>query len=104
ARAAVHYLISQGHQRIAAITGPIDVPSSNERLEGYILALQNAGIEVDSNLQIRGDYTVVSGVSSAEQLLLLRQRPTAIFCFNDEMAIGVMKLLKKQGFMIPEDI
>ncbi|MGO4893637.1 LacI family DNA-binding transcriptional regulator [Flavobacterium sp. W21_SRS_FM6] len=104
ASAAVNYLISQGHQRIAAITGPMDVPSSNERLEGYILALQNAGIEVDSNLQIRGDYTVVSGVSSAEQLLLLRQRPTAIFCFNDEMAIGVMKLLKKQGFMIPEDI
>ena len=104
ASAAVNYLISQGHQRIAAITGPIDVPSSNERLEGYILALQNAGIEVDTSLQIRGDYTVVSGVSSAEQLLLLRQRPTAIFCFNDEMAIGVMKLLKKQGFMIPEDI
>jgi LacI family repressor for deo operon, udp, cdd, tsx, nupC, and nupG len=36
--------------------------------------------------------------------LLLRNRPTAIFCFNDEMAIGVMKLLKKQGFLIPEDI
>ena len=104
AKAAVDYLISQGHRRIAAITGPNDVPSSNERLQGYCEALEHAGIAFDPDLQIAGNYTVDSGVSCAEKLLLLRKRPTAIFCFNDEMAIGVMKLLKKQGFLIPEEV
>lgn len=104
AKAAVDYLISQGHQRIAAITGPDDVPSSNERLQGYLESLHRAGLEFDPDLQIAGSYTVDSGVACAEKLLLLRKRPTAIFCFNDEMAIGVMKLLKKQGFLIPEDV
>lgn len=104
ARVAVSYLISQGHRRIGAITGPADVPSSNERLQGYLLALQDAGIDIDSSLQIAGSYTVDSGAICAESLLLLRNRPTAIFCFNDEMAIGVMRLLKRQGFLIPEDI
>lgn len=104
AKAAVSYLISLGHSRIAAITGPGDIPSSNERLQGYTEALTQAGITVDPDLQIAGSYTVDSGVSCAEKLLLLRKRPTAIFCFNDEMAIGVMKLLKKQGFLIPEDV
>jgi LacI family transcriptional regulator, repressor for deo operon, udp, cdd, tsx, nupC, and nupG len=104
AKTAVNYLIGEGHKRIAAITGPSDIPSSNERLQGYFDALQEASIDIDSDLQMAGDYTVDSGINCAEQLLLLRKRPTAIFCFNDEMAIGVMKLLKKQGFLIPEDI
>lgn len=104
AKAAIAYLISEGHERIAAITGPDDVPSSNERLQGYTEALSEAGLDVDPALQIEGCYTVDSGVACAEKLLLLRKRPTAIFCFNDEMAIGVMKLLKKQGFLIPEDV
>lgn len=104
AKAAVAYLVSLGHQRIAAITGPNDVPSSNERLEGYLAGLQAANINADIDLQFEGDYSLESGVAGAEKLLLLRKRPTAIFCFNDEMAIGVMKLLKKQGFLIPEDI
>ncbi|KXI30881.1 LacI family transcriptional regulator [Paraglaciecola hydrolytica] len=104
AKAAVDYLVAQGHKRIAAITGPDDIPSSNERLQGYFAALEEAGLVLDPDLQIAGTYTVDSGVNCAEKLLLLRKRPTAIFCFNDEMAIGVMKLLKKQGFLIPEDV
>jgi LacI family transcriptional regulator, repressor for deo operon, udp, cdd, tsx, nupC, and nupG len=104
AKAAVEYLIGQGHTRIAAVTGPDDVPSSKERLEGYHYALQGAGIAIDNNLQLAGDYTAESGKSCAEKLLLLRDRPTAIFCFNDEMAIGVMKLLQRQGFNVPNDV
>ena len=79
AKAAVNYLISLGHKRIAAITGPGDIASSNERLEGYRLALINAGIEPDKALQLEGDYVVQSGMDCASQLLLLPQRPTAIF-------------------------
>lgn len=104
AKAAVNYLLSLGHTRIAAITGPSNIPSSNERLEGYQLALTEAGIEPESSLQLEGEYVVESGMDCASQLLLLPQRPTAIFCFNDDMAIGVMKFLQKQGFVVPNDI
>jgi LacI family repressor for deo operon, udp, cdd, tsx, nupC, and nupG len=104
AKAAINYLISLGHKRIAAITGPDDIASSNERLEGYQLALKEAGIELDSTLQLEGDYLVQSGMDCASRLLLLPQRPTAIFCFNDDMAIGVIKFLQKQGFVVPDDI
>lgn len=104
AKAAIDYLISLGHKRIAAITGPDDIASSNERLEGYQMALKEAGIEPDIALQLEGDYLVQSGMDCASQLLLLPQRPTAIFCFNDDMAIGVMKFLQKQGFVVPDDI
>ncbi|GAC19783.1 LacI family DNA-binding transcriptional regulator [Paraglaciecola arctica] len=104
AKAAINYLISLGHKRIAAITGPGNIASSNERLEGYQLALNEAGIELDSALQLEGEYLVQSGMDCARQLLLLPQRPTAIFCFSDDMAIGVMKFLQKQGFVVPDDI
>ncbi len=103
-KVATEYLISLGHKRIAAITGPSDIASSNERIEGYKLALEDAGIKADSAFQIEGSYDVQSGMDCASQLLMLPQRPTAIFCFNDDMAIGVMKFLQKQGFVIPDDI
>ncbi|WP_158970079.1 LacI family DNA-binding transcriptional regulator [Paraglaciecola sp. L3A3] len=104
AKAAVDYLISIGHKRIAAITGPNDVPSSNKRIKGYFQALDEASITADSSLLIEGNYDVKSGVDCAQKLLLLHQRPTAIFCFNDDMAIGAMQFLQQQGFKIPEDI
>ncbi len=104
AKTAVEYLISLGHTRIAAITGPDMVPSSNERLDGYKQALEQAGIVLDPQLQMVGTYVVDSGMEGARRLLMLEQRPTAIFCFNDDMAIGVMQFLQKQGLRVPDDL
>lgn len=104
AKAAVEHLLELGHRRIAAVTGPEDIPSSNERLAGYKLALESAGIEPDEQLVVKATYDVESGMDAAHKLLLLKKRPTAVFCFNDDMAIGVMKLLQKQGFSVPEDV
>lgn len=104
AKAAVDYLISLGHKRIATITGPNNVPSSKKREKGYKKSLLEAGIDYDPLLQIEGEYDVKSGVIAAQKLLLLRERPTAIFCFNDDMAIGAMQFLQQQGFKVPNDI
>ncbi len=104
AKAAVDYLLSLGHRRIAAITGPNTVPSSNKRKQGYQKALEEAGLPYDPALLVEGDYDVRSGVECAQQLLLLPDRPTAVFCFNDDMAIGAMQFLQQQGFKIPDDI
>lgn len=98
------HLFSLGHSKIAAITGPNSAPSSNERLSGYRLALQNSGIEVDENLIFIGNYTLQSGEKMALKIIESEQKPTAIFAFNDDMAIGCLKTLKTHQYRIPEDI
>jgi LacI family repressor for deo operon, udp, cdd, tsx, nupC, and nupG len=104
ARTAVEHLLSLGHTRIAAVMGPRDTPSTLERLEGYYSALQSAGIKIDEQLIIRGDYGVDSGMGAMQQLLKLRVKPTAVFCFSDDMAIGAMSVIQQNGFRIPQDI
>lgn len=103
-QAAIEHLLSLGHRRIAAVTGPDNVPSSNERLQGYTQALAKAGIDFDDKLLVQAEYDVETGMRAANKLLLLKDRPTAVFCFNDDMAIGVMKLLQQQGFNVPADV
>jgi LacI family repressor for deo operon, udp, cdd, tsx, nupC, and nupG len=104
AKTAVKHLLDLGHTRIAAVMGPDDTPSTLERLKGYQLALKEAGIEIDEQLVMRGDYGLDSGIGAMEKLLKLRQRPTAVFCFSDDMAIGAMSSLQENGFKIPRDI
>lgn len=104
AKMAVEHLISLGHKKIAAVTGPSDVPSSNERLLGYQQALEAAGLSFDAQLVVQADYDAITGMQAARKLLLLKDRPTAVFCFDDDTAIGVMKLYQQQGFSIPQDV
>ncbi|MBD1390405.1 LacI family DNA-binding transcriptional regulator [Neiella sp. HB171785] len=101
---AVQYLLDLGHTRIAAVTGPMNTKSANGRLQGYRQALQQAGVEIDDKLIIEGDYHIDAGVEATEKLLRLKQRPTAIFCFNDDMAIGAINVLQANDYRIPEDI
>lgn len=104
AKAAVQHLLDLGHTCIAAVMGPKDTPSTLDRLAGYKQALTDANIEINKNLIIRGDYRTVSGIQAMEKLLRLRQRPTAVFCFSDDMAIGAMNALREYDYRIPEDI
>jgi LacI family repressor for deo operon, udp, cdd, tsx, nupC, and nupG len=104
AKAAVQHLLDLGHTNIAAVMGPKDTPSSLDRLAGYRKALTDANIEVNENFIIRGDYRTESGIMAMEKLLRLRQRPTAVFCFSDDMAIGAMNTLREYDYRIPEDI
>jgi LacI family repressor for deo operon, udp, cdd, tsx, nupC, and nupG len=101
---AMQHLFDLGHKRIAAIAGPVDIPSSNERLVGYRKALQKQGIQLDESLIVEGDYTLHSGVDIAKQILTLKQRPTAIFAFSDDMAIGIMQVFHQNGLVVPDDI
>ncbi|MCJ8270050.1 MAG: substrate-binding domain-containing protein, partial [Psychrosphaera sp.] len=65
---------------------------------------KEAGIDFDPQLVKVGDYQIESGITAAQALLMLKQRPTAIFCFNDEMAIGAMSFIQDLGYHIPNDI
>ena len=104
ARSMVEYLISLGHKRIGVISGLKDNPHAIDRLEGYKEALAAAGIPFEKELIAEGDFTMWSGLNAAFQFCNMKNRPTAIFSMNDEMAIGAMQTLKNQGFKIPDDI
>lgn len=104
ARKATEYLIKLGHRRIGFVAGPSDSPLSAYRFEGYERALIEAGMEVEEDLFALGDFSIQSGMIAGEQLLSIRNRPTAVFCCNDEMALGVMTEFKRQGIRIPDDM
>jgi LacI family repressor for deo operon, udp, cdd, tsx, nupC, and nupG len=101
---AVSYLISIGHKRIGFVGCNAPYSSARQREQGYIQALNDAGIELDENLIIRGDYGFKSGYDCAGKLLEQAQTPTAIFAISDMQAIGVIKALKNKGIRVPEDI
>ena len=90
-----------GHRRIAIITGPANHRSTDERLEGFLDGLEKHGISVPPELIVRGGYTFESGMQAAEILLSLRNRPSAIFACNDEMAAGVYQAAYRLGVTIP---
>ncbi len=104
AKAMTQHLLSLGHKRIAVVKGPNTSSLTKERLRGYAEALADAGVELDNSLIAGGDFSAASGGSAATHLLSLQQKPTAIFCFNDEMAMGVLHYAKQLGFSVPDDV
>ena len=98
------YLISNGHKRIAFIKGHPTHLCINDRFKGYQDAMNRAGIEIDNSIVENGLNSLSSGEQCAERLLSLKERPTAIFSSNDEMAAGVIKVAYRNGLNIPSDL
>lgn len=101
---ATQHLIDLGHTRIGVITGPRNRQSSTARLSGYEAALRQAGIEPDPALAAAGDYTSETSYEAANQLLDLDEPPTAVFCFDDLMAVSLYKATQEHGLTIPDDL
>lgn len=100
---AVHYLIKQGHRDIALISGKEDFQSTQERKRGYLDALKHSQIQPSPALEVQGQYDMKSGYK-AMLTLLKRSLPTAVFCSNDDMAVGAIKAIFESGLRVPEDI
>ena len=98
------YLLGLGHTDIALITGPQAYRSAIERTQGFIEAMASKGVQVPKARVVEAGYTFESGVAAAEKLLFGKQRPTAIFCGNDEMAAGVYKVAMRAGINIPRQL
>jgi len=103
-RQATNHLIELGHRRIAFISGPANHPDAMERLRGYQTALEEAGIAYDPALVVAGQYNEVSGLLAVGQLLESRQRFTAIFASNDQMAAGAALGLYRSSVRVPDDV
>ncbi|WP_339863427.1 LacI family DNA-binding transcriptional regulator [Paremcibacter congregatus] len=104
AKSMTEHLISLGHTRIAAIQGPSDSPITQDRLRGYQEALRENNLEVDTSLVGTGDFSLASGEAAARGLMTHPSRPTALFCFSDEMAFGAIHHIKSLGLSVPGDI
>ncbi|MCU4677248.1 LacI family transcriptional regulator [Catenovulum sp. 2E275] len=104
ARKATQHLIDLGHKRIAVITGNENTTTNANRLAGYRKALRTSGIQIDDKLVMQGNYQIDSGVEQTKKLLLFKDRPTAIFCFCDLMAMGAIKVLHDHGYSVPRDM
>ena len=104
ARSAVDHLLTLGHRRIAFVSGPADSPISIDRRHGYEAALKKAGIPAGRLLVAPGDFSMESGVRAIESFLARKQKFSAVFCCNDEMAIGAMRALAMHGIGVPADV
>ncbi len=104
ASAAMEHLLSLGHRRIGAIAGPPRWGASDDRLAGYHSALVAAGLPIDPALTARGDFTVEGGYRAAVRVLSLPALPTAVFAFNDNMALGFLRAARERGIAVPADI
>lgn len=100
----VDHLCTLGHQRIGFMTGLEDSDVGKNRYEGYRSGITRHGIAIDPTLVFRGNYTFGSGVSGADYFMSLEDRPTAIVCANDSMALGAMNKLLQAGFEVPRDV
>jgi LacI family transcriptional regulator len=100
-RIATQHLISRGAVRIAMIQGPGD--SGSARDEGFRRALAGSG-GVDPDLMVRGDWTRQGGHRAMHSLMLMPDRPDAVFCANDLMAIGAVDAARELGIRIPRDV
>ncbi|MDO6687938.1 MULTISPECIES: LacI family DNA-binding transcriptional regulator [unclassified Agarivorans] len=103
AKRAVDYLLDIGHSRIGCITGPMENPICVDRKAGYQDGLQQVNIESDEAAFEDGDFSFQSGYS-AFMRLYQHYAMTALFCFNDMMALGAMKAATQLGIKVPQDL
>lgn len=103
---ATRHLVQLGHRRIGVVTGSMRVSATQGRLDGHRQALKEGGILFDDRLIEQGLFQqgIETGSRCADRLLSIPDRPTALFAFSDELAMGVMQAARSRGLKVPEDL
>lgn len=104
ARMITQRLLAHGHRDIAVIGGHAQSYPTMQRLSGFQLAMQDAGLEIPKGYIRNGDWTLASGEREARALLALKRPPTAIFAMNDFMAAGCMRAVQAMGVQVPSEL
>ncbi|NGN69115.1 LacI family transcriptional regulator [Streptomyces sp. A7024] len=104
AQKAVWHLADTGRRRIAFINGPLDTVPGRNRDEGYRKGLADHGLGYDPELTAATDFAVTAGAAAAHELLDRRPDLDAIFCANDQLALGAAQTLHARGMRVPEDV
>jgi LacI family transcriptional regulator len=103
-RTATEHLLSKGHRRVGFINNLDPIPATFGREEGYRQALMDRDISLDESLVVARSTDSAGGYQGTLALMQLPDPPTAIFCFNDRMAMGAYDALRKLGLSIPADV
>ena len=104
ARKATRHLLELGHSKIGFIAGAPGSELTADRERGYVAAMKRAGIKVRDGWIVPGNLTIEGAREATRALLAHTDRPTAIFCANDEMAMGCIHEIKAAGLAVPGDI
>lgn len=104
ARLAVDHLVQEGHSRIGYIAGPEGNVLSVARQQGFTAALQIHDLPLRADWQYEGDYSMDSGMVAARRWMAMSDRPTALFCASDEMAVGFVGAVQRAGLRVPDDV
>jgi LacI family transcriptional regulator len=105
-RTATEVLLGAGHRRVAMLNSSVPAPATTWRPVGYRQALEAAGISPDERLFVEVEPVQEGGYGGASRLLDLPpgQRPTALFAYNDRVAMGVYAAASERGLRVPEDL
>ncbi|HOJ39544.1 MAG TPA: GntR family transcriptional regulator, partial [bacterium] len=104
-RLAVEHLISKGHKNIAYLTRDINFPTFYLRFRGFIDALKDNRISLDTNfIKVTPDVERTRTWQSVRKILSLKKKPTAIVCASDVLAMNVLEYCEKNGLKVPEDL
>jgi DNA-binding LacI/PurR family transcriptional regulator len=103
-REAVDHLAGLGHERIAFISGPLDLRSAMTRRSAFLLWLKRYGLLSDKSLIETGNHKIDGGELAMQRLLALPQRPTAVLASNDLTAIGALRAIYSAKLRVPEEI
>lgn len=103
---ATAHLIALGHRRVGCVTGLPNSTLNETRVRGYQQALTAAGLAADPAFMLHGDYSAASGMRHGQALLDRADpdRPSAVFAFNDLMAMGVLQAAQERGLHAPDDL
>lgn len=101
---ATKYLIDRGHKDIACLSGHLNKLACQERITGFRRAMAEANLEVNDNWILEGNFECDTAVLAADKIIAMDKMPTAVFCFNDTMALGLMSRLQQKGVRVPDDI
>lgn len=105
---AVRHLLSLGHRRIACIGGPAGVTPSEQRIEGWRMAMAESGAmpgpQGAGSLLWRGGFTSQGGYEAMHAILRTTPRPSAVFVCNDLMAIGALRAAHESGVPVPDEL
>jgi LacI family transcriptional regulator, repressor for deo operon, udp, cdd, tsx, nupC, and nupG len=100
---AMSHLYGLGHRQIGVLTGPLASPLSRDRLRGVQACAKENGA-AKQIMVVNGDFSIESGIAGAARLFAQQTPPTAVFCFNDEMAMGVLDYACRVGRSVPESL
>jgi LacI family transcriptional regulator/LacI family repressor for deo operon, udp, cdd, tsx, nupC, and nupG len=101
---AVSFLVSRGHRKVAYFCGPTFSAHSKDRLRGYQQALIDHRVPLDSKMILNAGPYFEDGYSNGKQMFAVDERPTAVFCYNDLVAIGLIHAVLELGLRVPDDV